>query len=148
MPQTSVQGKRLSDSLSDETLLGWLREMQLIREFETRCMQNYQQAKIGGFCHLHIGQEAAAAGSILPLHRDDYARIAADRHYFGDFDPFGDFDLTFGAAKQNLRIVEVPIRYRARTYGEIKISRFRHGLLLLRMTGLALWKFEFSQSRA
>jgi SAM-dependent methyltransferase len=68
------------------------------------------------------------------LFRRDYERIARARGFFGDFDPFGDFDLLFGAAKQNLRIVELPIRYRARTYGETKISRFRNGLQLARMT--------------
>jgi len=70
-----------------------------------------------------------------------YRRIAEGRVYFGDFDPFGDFDLIFGAAKQQLKIVEIPIRYRARTYGEITISRFRHGLLLLRMSFLAWRRF-------
>src|SRR5579871_782762 len=64
------------------------------------------------------------------LLRRDYQRIADQRGFFGDFDPFGDFDLLFGAAKQNLKIVEMPIRYRDRTYGETKISRFRHGALL------------------
>ena len=64
------------------------------------------------------------------LFRRDYERIAANRGFFGDFDPFGDFDLLFGAAKQNLKIVELPIRYRARTYGETKISRFREGAIL------------------
>jgi len=67
----------------------------------------------------------------------DYEKIKAGRPYFGDFDPFGDFDLLFGAAKQTLKIVEVPVRYRDRTYGETKISRFRHGLLLLRMCVIA-----------
>jgi len=67
------------------------------------------------------------------LRRDDYARLAANRSYFGDFDPFGDFDLLFGAAKMALDIVEVPIRYRERTYGRTNIQRWRHGLLLLRM---------------
>ena len=71
------------------------------------------------------------------LTRRDYDRISAGRGYFGEFDPFGDFDLIFGAAKQNLKIVEVPVRYRARTYGSTQISRFRHGLLLLRMTVVA-----------
>jgi len=75
--------------------------------------------------------------------RAEYMRLAANRAYFGDFDPFGDFDLLFGAAKLGLKIVEVPVRYRARTYGETKIHRFRHGLLLLRMTGVALRKFAF-----
>lgn len=76
--------------------------------------------------------------------KDDYARIKAGRAFFGDFDPFGDFDLIFGAAKQSLKLVEVPIRYRARTYGDTKISRFSHGLLLLRMTALAFRKFRLT----
>lgn len=76
--------------------------------------------------------------------RDDYARIKAGRAFFGDFDPFGDFDLIFGAAKQSLKLVEVPIRYRARTYGDTKISRFSHGWLLLRMTALAFRKFRLT----
>src|SRR5207253_869867 len=67
------------------------------------------------------------------LTRADYKRLKAGRAYFGDFDPFGDFDLIFGAAKLNLKVVEVPIRYANRTYGETQISRFRHGLMLLRM---------------
>lgn len=78
------------------------------------------------------------------LWNKDYERIAANRAYFGDFDPFGDFDLIFGAAKQNLRIVEIPIRYKARTYGETNISRFRHGLLLLRMSAFAARKITFA----
>jgi SAM-dependent methyltransferase len=76
------------------------------------------------------------------LFRRDYERIAAARSFFGDFDPFGDFDLIFGAAKQNLKIVELPVRYRARTYGETKISRFRHGAQLARMTSHAFRKFK------
>jgi SAM-dependent methyltransferase len=82
------------------------------------------------------------------LTAEDYAEIEAGRHYFGEFDPFGDFDLIFGAAKRQLKIVEVPIRYQARTYGEIKIDRWRHGVLLLRMTGLALWKFTLARRDA
>ncbi|GAC1596219.1 MAG: bifunctional class I SAM-dependent methyltransferase/glycosyltransferase family 2 protein [Myxococcales bacterium] len=76
------------------------------------------------------------------LFRQDYERIARARPFFGEFDPFGDFDLLFGAAKQNLRIVELPVRYRARTYGETKISRFTNGATLLRMTALAYRKFK------
>ena len=76
------------------------------------------------------------------LSRAHYRQLAAGRNYFGDFDPFGDFDLIFGAAKLNLKSVEVPIRYRARTYGETQISRFRHGLLLLRMAAVAWWKLK------
>jgi hypothetical protein len=77
------------------------------------------------------------------LYRRDYERIAAGRSYFGDFDPFGDFDLIFGAAKLDLKIVEVPIRYRDRTYGTTQISRFRHGWLLLRMCLFALRRIKF-----
>jgi SAM-dependent methyltransferase len=76
------------------------------------------------------------------LFRSDYEKIRADRAYFGEFDPFGDFDLIFGAVKQNLKIVEVPIRYRERTYGSTNISRFRHGWLLLRMTFFAYRKIK------
>ena len=77
------------------------------------------------------------------LTRRTYGRIAAGRAYFGDFDPFGDFDLIFGAAKLDLAIAEVPIRYRERTYGTTQISRFRHGLLLLRMCWFALRRIKF-----
>ena len=77
------------------------------------------------------------------LWRMDYLKIITGRNYFGDFDPFGDFDLLFGAAKLNLKIVEIPIRYRERTYGTTQISRFRNGLLLLKMALFALWKIKF-----
>jgi SAM-dependent methyltransferase len=73
----------------------------------------------------------------------DYKRIAAQRSYFGDFDPFGDFDLLFGAAKLNLKIVDLPIRYRERTYGTTNIQRWRHGLLLLRMVLFAARRIKF-----
>jgi len=76
------------------------------------------------------------------LRRSDYKRLLAGRSYFGDFDPFGDFDLIFGATKLNLRCVEVPIRYSARTYGETQISRFRHGLLLIRMVIFAFFRIK------
>jgi len=78
------------------------------------------------------------------LRRSDYDAIADNRSFFGDFDPFGDFDLLFGAARLNLRIVDLPVRYRARTYGETKIDRFRHGLMLLKMTGFGGWKLRMS----
>jgi SAM-dependent methyltransferase len=77
------------------------------------------------------------------LWKSDYQRIAAGRSYFGDFDPFGDFDLLFGAAKLNLKIVEVPVRYRERTYGETNISRFTHGWLLFKMSARAATKLLF-----
>ena len=76
------------------------------------------------------------------LTRENYLKIQSGRDYFGDFDPFGDFDLIFGAAKLNLKIVEVPIRYAAREYGETQISRFRHGVLLLKMVVFAYRKLK------
>jgi SAM-dependent methyltransferase len=81
------------------------------------------------------------------LLRSDYDRIAAGRAYFGEFDPFGDFDLLFGASRLNLRIVDLPVRYQPRTYGETNISRWRHGWLLLRMTVFAYWKFKVALYR-
>ena len=75
--------------------------------------------------------------------RKDYEEIAANRSYFGDFDPFGDFDLIFGAAKMNLKIVDMPIRYRERVYGTTNISRWKHGLLLLRMVAFAARRIKF-----
>jgi Glycosyl transferase family 2 len=76
------------------------------------------------------------------LTKRDYERIAAGRSYFGEFDPFGDFDLLFGAARLGLKIVDLPVRYHPRTYGETNISRWRHGVLLLQMTLFAFWKFR------
>ena len=77
------------------------------------------------------------------LLKTDYEKIAASRAYFGNFDPFGDFDLLFGAAKLNLKIVEIPVRYQARTYGYTNIQRWRHGWLLLKMTAFAMRKIKF-----
>jgi SAM-dependent methyltransferase len=77
------------------------------------------------------------------LFRSDYEAIARNRGYFGDFDPFGDFDLIFGAAKLNLRMIDLPIRYRARTYGETNIHRWSHGWLLLRMVFFAARRMKF-----
>jgi SAM-dependent methyltransferase len=76
------------------------------------------------------------------LMRKDYEILARERGYFGDFDPFGDFDLIFGAAKQNLKIIETPIHYKARTFGETQISRFRDGWLLLKMVWFAYRKLK------
>jgi SAM-dependent methyltransferase len=76
------------------------------------------------------------------LRRTDYFRLKTARSYFGNFDPFGDFDLIFSASKLGLKIIEVPVRYASRTYGETKISRFRHGLLLLRMVWFAFLRIK------
>jgi len=77
------------------------------------------------------------------LLKDTYEKIATNRHVFGEFDPFGDYDLIFGAAKLNLKITEIPIRYKERTYGKTNISRFRHGLLLLKMVYFAAKNLKF-----
>jgi len=76
------------------------------------------------------------------LSKADYMQIAANRSYFGEFDPFGDFDLIFGAAKLNLKVVEIPVNYASRRYGETQISRFRHGWLLVRMVVFAFRKLK------
>jgi glycosyltransferase involved in cell wall biosynthesis len=76
------------------------------------------------------------------MFKNDYRMIVANKSFFGDFDPFGDFDLIFGAVKLNLKIVEVPVRYRARTYGSTQISRFKHGFLLLKMVVFAFRKLK------
>lgn len=81
------------------------------------------------------------------LLRSDYDAIARNRATFGDFDPFGDFDLLLGAARLGLKITDLPVRYGSRRYGETNISRFSHGWLLLRMTGTAFWKFKVEPVR-
>ncbi len=78
------------------------------------------------------------------LLKENYLKIKEGRKYFGNFDPFGDFDLLFGASKLNLKIVEMPVSYKERTYGITKISRFRHGLLLFKMAFIAFKKFKLS----
>src|SRR5207248_2562579 len=81
------------------------------------------------------------------LRREDYARISAGRASFGDFDPFGDFDLLFGAARLGLRIVDVPVRYRRRRAGVSKVRVVRHGLLLLAMSAFAFRRFTLARRR-
>jgi glycosyltransferase involved in cell wall biosynthesis len=76
------------------------------------------------------------------LSRESYALIKAGRAHFGEFDPFGDFDLLFGAARQGLRIVEVPVRYRRRISGVTKVRAFQHGWLLLAMSAIAFRKLK------
>jgi hypothetical protein len=77
------------------------------------------------------------------LSKSHYEIIAANRAYFGELDPFGDFDLLFGAAHYNMKLVDLPIRYRERTYGDTNIQRWRHGVLLIRMVLLASRKLKF-----
>jgi glycosyltransferase involved in cell wall biosynthesis len=77
------------------------------------------------------------------LWRSDYEKIISNRSCFGDFDPFGDFDLLFGSAKLGLKIVDVPIRYRERLYGTTNIQRWKHGWMLLRMVLFAARRIKF-----
>jgi SAM-dependent methyltransferase len=76
--------------------------------------------------------------------KSDYDLIAANRSYFGDFDPFGDFDLLFGAARLNLKIVDLPVRYQAREHGRTNIHRWRHGWMLLKMVAFAARRIKFT----
>lgn len=77
------------------------------------------------------------------LSRENYLKIAAHRSYFGEFDPFGDFDLIFGACRLGMKVVEIPVQYRPRTYGATNIQRWQHGLLLFRMLLFAARKITF-----
>jgi len=77
------------------------------------------------------------------MFRKDYERLARNRSFFGEFDPFGDYDLIVGAYKLNLKIIDLPVTYRERTYGDTNISRFRHGFILLRMVFFAIGKIKF-----
>jgi len=77
------------------------------------------------------------------LSKENYLKIVKNRNYFGDFDPFGDFDLLLGASRLGLRIVEVPITYRERTYGDTNIQRWKHGVLLLKMLIFSALKIKF-----
>jgi len=76
--------------------------------------------------------------------KSDYERFIKWRKDFGDFDPFGDFEIIFPASILGLGIIDIPIRYGARTYGETNISRFRHGFMLLKMTWIGFWKVKLS----
>jgi glycosyltransferase involved in cell wall biosynthesis len=76
------------------------------------------------------------------LFKKDYEKIKKNRTYFGEFDPFGEFELIFGAVKQNLKVLEVPVRYKERKYGRTNIQRFAHGWLLLKMTIFAYRKIK------
>lgn len=77
------------------------------------------------------------------MYKSDYQKLATNRPFFGEFDPFGDFDLLFGAYKLNLKIIDLPIRYQERKYGDTNISRFSHGLILLKMAAFAAAKIKF-----
>jgi len=118
----------------------------LVYQMDNRAMRFLNMIANHCFAHLFswlLGQRIkdTLCGTKV-LFKSDYDRIAANRRHFGDFDPFGDFDLLFGAARLHRKIVDVPIHYRERTYGDIKIHRWRHGWLLLRMSLIALRKLK------
>jgi SAM-dependent methyltransferase len=119
----------------------------LVYPMEGRAMRFLNLLANKGFAFLFswlLGQQVRdTLCGTKALYREDYERIAANRAFFGDFDPFGDFDLLFGASRLNLRIVDLAVRYHERSYGETNISRFRHGLLLLRMSLFAARKLKF-----
>jgi hypothetical protein len=77
------------------------------------------------------------------ISRKNYNKLIENRSYFGDFDPFGDFDLIFGSAKSGLKIVEIPVKYKERVYGSTNIKRWKHGFLLLKMLLFAMKKIKF-----
>ena len=76
------------------------------------------------------------------LTRDDYNRLVRWREDFGDFDPFGDFELLYGARVLWLGLIDMPMGYKDRVYGQTNIHRFRHGLMLLRMFFIGWWKIR------
>jgi hypothetical protein len=80
------------------------------------------------------------------LSRRDYGRFIRWRQDFGDFDPFGDFELLFPAAVLGTGIIDVPVDYRARTYGTTNIRRFRDGAILFRMTMTGLLRIKFGRA--
>ena len=119
----------------------------LVYPMEKQAMRflNYMGNKFfGWFFSYLLGQRLkdTLCGTKVLL-KTDYDKIQANRHYFGEFDPFGDFDLLFGAAKLNLKITEIIVRYRDREYGSTQISRFRHGWLLIKMSWFAAGKLKF-----
>lgn len=78
------------------------------------------------------------------LWRKDYEAIAEGRMVFGTIDPFGDFDLLFGAARLGKKIIDVPVHFKNRVYGSSQIGSYvKNGILLLRMCFNALWRFRF-----
>jgi hypothetical protein len=134
--------KKVCDNLAD-----FVNGVRLVYPMEKRAMRllNLAGNKFFGMAFSWlIGQtiKDTLCGTKV-LWRGDYQRLAANRAYFGEFDPFGDFDLLFGAAKMNLKIIDLPIRYRERTYGTTNIQRWRHGLLLLRMVLFAARRLKF-----
>ena len=121
--------------------------VRLVYPMEQRAMRffNLLGNKFFSFAFTHLlGQNIrdTLCGTKV-LSRRHYETIAANRAWFGEFDPFGDFDLLFGAARFNLKIVDMPVRYAERVYGETNIQRWRHGMVLLRMVMVAMRRIKF-----
>lgn len=68
------------EGFTEDEVLSILRNMLLYRRFEEKAEEGYAIGKIGGFCHLHIGQEGVAEGCIRPLRQDDYVISAYREH--------------------------------------------------------------------
>lgn len=137
---------RFYEAIADGTA-EFVNGVRLVYPMQTEAMRflNYLGNKFFGFVFSWILRQPVKdtlCGTKV-LTREAYDVITKNRAYFGDFDPFGDFDLLFGAAKSNLKIVDMPIRYRDRTYGDTNISRWKHGVLLLRMSAFASRRLRF-----
>jgi glycosyltransferase involved in cell wall biosynthesis len=76
------------------------------------------------------------------LFRKDYLYMRKHNKKYFEMDPFGDFALIFGAIKNNLKVTEIPVRYKEREYGSTNINRFRHGFVLLKMAIVAFVEFK------
>jgi len=126
----------------------YLQGTRLVYPMENQAMQflNYLANKFFGWSFSWLlGQHVTdtLCGTKV-FFKNDYEKIAANRKFFGDFDPFGDFDLIFGASKLNLKLIELPIHYKERKYGSTNISRFKHGLILFKMLFVGMKKFKFN----
>ena len=126
---------------SSSTACAWSTRWRTRRCASSTCSATSSSAWPSAGCSASRSRTRCAAPRCCGATRTS-ARVA-NRAYFGDFDPFGDFDLLFGAAKLGLEIVELPIRYRERTYGETNIQRWRHGWLLLKMCVFAAGRIKF-----
>lgn len=124
-----VQGTRLIYPMEDKAMrpLNWIGNKFFSFLFSSLLGQRFSDTLCGTKC----------------LWKKDYEALAANRAFFGDFDPFGDFDLIFGCAKLNFKIKEIPVHYKERIYGSTNINRFRDGVLLLRMSWFAAKKLFF-----
>jgi glycosyltransferase involved in cell wall biosynthesis len=125
----------------------FINSTRLIYPMEKQAMRFFNLLGNKFFCFAFswlLGQPVKdTLGGTKALWKKDYESIAKNRTYFGDFDPFGDFDLLFGAARLSLKIIDLPIRYRERTYGTTNIQRWKHGWLLFKMVIFAAARIKF-----